>query len=162
MADPVVTLNRITLEHIADVLEIQRDCYDEWYIEDIGTFTRMITVYPRGCLGGSVDGILGSYAFFHPYHNDVVKPLDLSLVLNGTEDCMYLHDIAVHHKYRGMGLTRMLMESVDHETRRGGFKVQCLVAVQNSQDFWRKYGFKIVRTIESYGGSPAYYMRREL
>jgi ribosomal protein S18 acetylase RimI-like enzyme len=61
-----------------------------------------------------------------------------------------------------MGLTRMLMESVDHETRRGGFEVQCLVAVQNSQDFWKKYGFKIVRMVECYGESLAYYMKRNL
>ena len=74
---------------------------------------------------------------------------------------MYLHDIAVHPRYRGMGLTRMLMERVDHETRREGFGVQCLVAVQNSQEFWRKHGFKIVRMIKSYGESPAY-MKRNL
>jgi ribosomal protein S18 acetylase RimI-like enzyme len=61
-----------------------------------------------------------------------------------------------------MGLARMLMESVDQETRRGGFEVQCLVAVQNSQDFWKKYGFKIVRMVEGYGESPAYYMRARL
>ncbi len=45
---------------------------------------------------------------------------------------------------------------------RGGFEVQCLVAVQNSQEFWGKYGFKTVRTIESYGESPAHYMKRIL
>jgi ribosomal protein S18 acetylase RimI-like enzyme len=122
----------------------------------------MIAVHPQGCLGVSVGGILAAYVFFHPYHDDVVKPLDLMLVLSGTEDCIYLHDIAVHHRYRGMGLARMLMESVDHETRRGGFEVQCLVAVQNSQDFWKKYGFKIVRIVEGYGESLAYYMKRNL
>jgi len=122
----------------------------------------MIAVYPQGCLGVSVGGMLAAYVFFHPYRDNVVKLLDLSLVLNGTEDCMYLHDIAVHHRYRGMDLTRMLMERVDHETRRGGFEVQCLVAVQNSQDFWRKHGFEIVRTIEDYAESPAFYMKRNL
>ena len=162
MADPSVTINRITLEEIASVLEIQRDCYDEGYIEDSRTFTRMITVYPQGCLGVSVGDMLAAYVFFHPYRDDVVKPLDLSLVLNGTEDCMYLHDIAVHHRYRGMGLAGMLMERVDHETRRGGFEAQCLVAVQSSQDYWGNYGFKIVRTIEGYGKSQAYYMKRNL
>jgi ribosomal protein S18 acetylase RimI-like enzyme len=162
MADPHVTINRITSEEIASVLGIQRDCYGEGYIEDSRTFTRMITVYPKGCLGVTVGGSLAAYAFFHPYRDNVVKPLDLSLVLSGTEDCMYLHDIAVHHRHRGMGFTRMLMERVDHETRRGGFDVQCLVAVQNSQEFWRKHGFKTVRMIESYGDSPAYYMKRNL
>jgi ribosomal protein S18 acetylase RimI-like enzyme len=162
MADPLATINRITLTEIASVLEIQRDCYGEGYIEDSRTFTRMITAYPQGCLGATVGGILAAYAFFHPYRDNVVKPLDLALVLNGTEDCMYLHDIAVHHRYRGKGLARMLMERVDHETRGGGFEVQCLVAVQNSQEFWRKHGFNKVRMIESYGESPAYYMKRNL
>ena len=162
MADPSVTINRIALGEIASVLDIQRDCYGEGYIEDSRTFAGMIAVYPQGCLGVSVGGTPAAYVFFHPYRNNVVKPLDLSLVLNGTEDCMYLHDIAVHHRYRGMGHARMLMERVDHETRRGGFDVQCLVAVQNSQDFWRQYGFEIVRMIEGYGESPAHYMKRNL
>ncbi len=162
MADPPVTINRITLEEIPSVLEIQRDCYGGGYIEDSRTFTRMIAAYSQGCLGATVGGILAAYVFSHPYRENVVKPLDLALVLNGAEDCMYLHDIAVHHRHRGKGLTRMLMERVDHETRRGGFEVQCLVAVQNSQEFWRKHGFKTVRMIESYGDSPAYYMKRNL
>jgi len=122
----------------------------------------MIAVYPQGCLGVSVGGMLAGYVFFHPYRDDAVKPLNLSLVLNGTENCMYLHDIAVHHRYRGMGLARMLMERIDHETRSGGFEIQCLVAVQNSQDFWRKFGFKIVRMAEGYGESLVYYMKRNL
>ncbi len=162
MADPHVTINRITSEEIASVLGIQRDCYGEGYIEDSRTFTRMIAAYPQGCLRVSVGDILAAYVFFHPYLENVVKPLDLALVLSGTEDCMYIHDIAVHHRHRGMGITRMLMERVDHETRRGGFNVQCLVAVQNSQDFWGKHGFKKVRSIESYGESPAHYMKRNL
>ncbi len=162
MADPPVTINQITLEEIPTVLEIQRDCYGDGYNEDSRTFTRMIAAYPQGCLGATVGGILAAYVFFHPYRENVVKPLDHALVLNGKEDCMYLHDIAVHHRHRGMGITRMLMERVDQETRRGGFEVQCLVAVQNSQEFWRKYGFKTARTIESYGDSPAIYMQRNL
>jgi len=162
MADPSVTLNRIALGEIASVLEIQRDCYGDGYIEGSRTFAGMIAVYPQGCLAVSVGGTFAAYVFFHPYRDNAVKPLDVSLALNGAEDCMYLHDIAVHHRYRGMGLTRMLMERVDHETRRGGFEVQCLVAVQNSQDFWGKYGFKKAIMIEGYGESPAYYMKRNL
>ena len=162
MADPPVTINRITSEEIPTALEIQRDCYGDGYIEDSRTFTRMIAAYPQGCLGATVGGILAAYVFFHPYRENVVKPLDHALVLNGGEDCLYLHDIAVHHRHRGMGITRMLMERVDHETRRGGFEVQCLVAVQNSHEFWSKYGFKTVRTIKSYGESPAIYMKRIL
>jgi GNAT superfamily N-acetyltransferase len=162
MADPHVTIHRITSDEVVNVLEIQRDCYGEGYLEGCRTFTRMIAAYPQGCLGVSVDGILAAYVFFHPYHENLVKPLDHALELNGTEDCMYLHDIAVHPRHRGKGITRMLMERVDQETRRGGFDVQCLVTVQNSHEFWGKHGFKIVRMIESYGESRAHYMKRNL
>jgi ribosomal protein S18 acetylase RimI-like enzyme len=162
MADPTGTIQRITLNEIASVLKIQRDSYVEAYIENSRMFTQMISVYPQGCLGVSVGGMLAAYVFFHPYRDNLVKLLDLLLVLNGTEDYMYLHDIAVYHRYRGMGLARMLMERVDHETRREGFEVQCLVAVQNSQEYWKKYGFEILRTIEGYGKCPAFYMKRNL
>ncbi len=162
MADSIVSINRVTLGEIAFVLDIQRDCYGEGYIEDSRTFTQMITIHSQGCLGVSVDGSLAGYVFFHPYRENVVKPLVFSLDLDGTEDCMYLHDMAVHHLYPGMGLTRMLMERVDHEMRRRGFEVQCLVAVQDSRDFWRKYDFRTVRKIVRYGEGPAYYMKRYL
>jgi len=162
MADPKISIDRISLREIESVLEIQRDCYGEGYIEDRETFTRMIAVYPQGCLGASVGGIFAGYVFFHPYHENTVKPLDFPLDLDGTEDCMYIHDIAVHPRSRGMGLTRMLMERVDEETRSRGFDVQCLMAVQGSQDFWEKYGFSIVRKIEGYGEGLAYYMKRDL
>jgi len=162
MVDSVISINQISLGEIESVLEIQRDCYGEGYIEDSGTFTRMIAVYPQGCLGVSVGGIRAGYVFFHPYHDNIVKPLDFQLALDGREDCMYLHDIAVHPRYRGMGLTRLLMEGFDRETRGEGFNVQCLVAVQGSQEFWRSNGFEVVREIESYGESPTYYMKRDL
>lgn len=162
MAKPIVTINRITPEQIPFVLEIQRNSYSERYIENSHIFTQMITVYPQGSLGVWVEGIFAAYIFFHPYHSNRIKPLNLSLVLNGKEDCMYLHDMAVHQNYRGMAITRILMDRVDHETRRENFEVQYLVAVQNSRDYWIKYGFKTVTMIESYGENPAYYMKRNL
>ena len=161
MADPAVTINRIAPNEIASVLEIQRDCYGEGYIESGSTFTQMIAVYPQGCLGVSVDGVLAGYVFFHPFHENRVKPLDFSLALDGTEDCMYLHDLAVHQRYRGVGLTRALIESFDRETSCASFDVQCLTAVQGSRKFWRNHGFEVVRKIESYGEGPAYYMKRD-
>lgn len=162
MVDPEVSINRIVPSEIPLVLEIQRDCYGEEYIEDSVTFARMIAVYPQGCLGVSVGGNLAGYVFFHPFHENVVKPLDHPLALDGTEDCMYLHDIAVHPRYRGMAFTRALLERFDLETGNEGFNVQCLVSVQGSQEFWRNHGFEVVRKIEGYGETPAYYMIRDL
>ena len=162
MADSTIKIESITKIDVPFVLEVQSESYGETYIEDERVFIQMISVYPQGCLKVNVDGFFASYVFFHPYHNNMVKPLDSPLVLTGTEDCMYLHDLAVHRSYRRMGLTKILMEEVDNKTRKAGFSLQALTAVQNSHNFWRKHGFRIEREIESYGGSPAYYMKREL
>jgi ribosomal protein S18 acetylase RimI-like enzyme len=162
MSKPAIKVNRIKLEEIDFVLKIQKNSYIDKYLEKSHTFNRMITLYPKGCLGVCVVRILAAYIFFHPYRENQVKPLDLSLVLDGNEDCMYLHDIAVHHNYRGKGLSKILLERFDQETIRGGFNVQCLVAVQSSEDFWEKHGFKKEFIIENYGGAQAYYMKKIL
>lgn len=154
------TMHQLSTDDVSKVIEIQRDCYSEKYIEDYRTFLQMKIIYPWGCWGVKKDGSLAGYVFFHPYYDGAVKPLNHTLVPDGSEDCMYLHDIAIHHLYRGLKLSKMLLEQFDDETARRGYTIQCLVAVQNSHDFWGKRGFNIVRKIENYGRSPAHYMRR--
>lgn len=158
----IIETSLIKLEQIEGVLNIQRHCYPQYYVENKDVFERMIAVYPSGCLGVSFNGILTGYVFFHPYYEDKIKPLNHSLRLDGSEDCMYLHDMAIQSEYRGMGLTRILMDKVDIETRNRKLTIQTLVAVQESHYFWKKYGFKPVNKIEKYGGSAAYYMKRRL
>jgi ribosomal protein S18 acetylase RimI-like enzyme len=162
MSEPVTSINRLNIGEIGLVQKIQKNSYKDEYLEKSHTFTRMITIYPQGCLGVSVENNFAAYIFFHPYHENEVKPLNFTLVLSEKEDCMYLHDLAVHRDYRGMGLTGILMERFDKETLLEGFHVQCLVAVQNSQEFWRKYGFKTEFIIENYGDTQAYYMKKYL
>jgi GNAT superfamily N-acetyltransferase len=162
MSDRKISLIPITAEKIDLVLGIQRDSYRIEYHESEDTLKKIINVYPKGCLAIYVQGLIGGYVFFHPYHADKIKPLNFNLVLDGTEDCMYIHDMAVYSKYRGLGLTRIMMDEVDYETRNTGFVLQCLVAVQESEDFWRKFGFRIVNKLEKYGLGSAYYMKRSI
>jgi hypothetical protein len=54
------------------------------------------------------------------------------------------------------------MDNVDEETLNNGFTLQGLVAVQESQNFWLKHGFKLVKKIEKYGEEPAIYMKRRI
>jgi ribosomal protein S18 acetylase RimI-like enzyme len=120
----------------------------------------MKTVYPQGCWGIKNEGVLEGYIFFHPYYEGMIKPLDHILILNGSENCMYLHDIAIKPLYRGLQHSKKLLEKFNMETTRQGFTIQCLVAVQNSHDFWMKYGFNTVREIENYGEGPAFFMKK--
>jgi GNAT superfamily N-acetyltransferase len=162
MSDRKISIVPLTVEKINLVLEVQRDCYPLEYVESEETFNKIINVYPKSCLGICVHGFIGGYVFFHPYYEDKIKPLNFNLTLDGTEDCIYIHDLAVSSKYRGLGLTKLMMDKVDCETKKDGFTLQCLVAVQESKDFWERGGFRIVYKLEKYGLGPAYYMKRSI
>lgn len=152
----------VSKKEVDKILRIQRNCYKSEYIEGREIFERMIDVYPRGCIGVLVDTIFAGYIFFHPYFEGRPKPLNTMLRLNGKEDCMYLHDLAIDRKYRGRGLSKILMDEFNQETQKKGFKVQCLVSVQDSLGFWEKHGFKLDKIIKDYGYENAYYMKRSL
>jgi GNAT superfamily N-acetyltransferase len=156
-----ITANFITLDEIEEVIKIQKLSYSKLYWESGEIFARMVDVYPKGCIGLYANDLLSGYVFFHPYQEDRVKPLNHMFKLVGTEDCVYLHDLAILPDYRGLGLSRVLMDFVDLETCNIGFVTQCLVAVQGSHSFWHKYGFKIINEVENYGLS-AYYMKRRI
>ncbi len=81
------------------------------------------------------------------------------MIITGEENCMYLHSFSVHPKYRGQGVTHILFDFFDKISKDDGYDVQSLVAVQNSERFWMKYGFESVRQI-SYGNAQAVYMTR--
>ncbi len=147
-------------EDIDDLLDIQRRCYTEEYIETGETFKGLIESYPDGNMLATVDGSAAGYIFFHPFFIGKVKDMNLSAVrLTGKEDCMYIHDMCVHPAFRGMGITRPLLEHLNNVTRKAGFSVQALVSVQQSRTFWESHGFAVSRNI-TYGGKPAYYMTR--
>jgi ribosomal protein S18 acetylase RimI-like enzyme len=156
-----ISTNFITSDDIEEVTKIQKLCYNKLYWESCETFAGMVDVYPTGCIGLYVNDPLSGYVFFHPYQEDRVKPLNHVFKLDGTEDCVYLHDLAIHPNYRGLGLSKILMDLVDLETCNIDFVTHCLVAVQDSHSFWQRYGFKKIKEVENYG-LHAYYMKRRI
>jgi GNAT superfamily N-acetyltransferase len=147
---------------IDDLLDIQKHCYTDEYIETGETFKGMMGAYPDGSVLATVDGSAAGYIFFHPFFIGKVKDMNLSAVrLTGKEDCIYIHDMCVHPAFRGMGITKLLLGHLNNVTRGTGFSVQALVSVQQSRAFWERQGFAVSRSL-TYGGKPAHYMTRIL
>ena len=63
----MVDLRRLEAEDVPQVLEVQKDAYREELLESGDTFTRILAVFPSGCLGVFVDGELLAYVFSHPW-----------------------------------------------------------------------------------------------
>lgn len=147
-------------EDILDVMSLQKRVYTNDLQEDITVFIEILNVFPEGVFGVFDGDNLAGYLFSHPYLLNQVKPLNSKLYLTGEENCLYLHDMAISPDYQGKGLTKQLFERFLLTAEKNGFEIQCLVAVQNSAEFWGKFGFKRISDVNNSGYSNGIYMQR--
>lgn len=149
-------------EDILGVMSLHKRVYTNDLQEDITIFIAILNVFPEGVFGVFDGDNLSGYFFSHPYLLNQVKPLNSKLYLTGEENCLYLHEMAISPDYRGMGLTKQLFERFLFTSEKNGFESQCLVAVQNSAEFWEKFGFKRISDVNNSGYSNGIYMLRTL
>jgi len=147
-------------EDILGVMSLQKQVYTKDLQEDITVFIQILNVFPEGVFGVFEGDNLAGYLFSFPYVLNQVKPLNSQLYLTGEENCLYLHDMAISPDYQGKGLTKQLFERYILTAEENGFKIQCLVAVQNSAEFWGKFGFKRISDVNNSGYSNGIYMKR--
>jgi N-acetylglutamate synthase-like GNAT family acetyltransferase len=104
---------------------------------------------------------LAAYVFSHSWRGlDPVSLHSTSLVIPPDPDCYYIHDLAVHARIRGQGAAEKLFRQLTEIAGAIGLSTFALVAVQQSEDFWRRLGFDAVRSLVYTGGIPATYMVR--
>ncbi len=144
---------------IAQVLDVQKDAYREELLESGDTFSRIIAVFPRGCLGVFVESRLVSYVFSHPWRADRIVPLDDPRTALPVEaDCLYIHDLAVRKSYHGKGVGTCLVKALVSLAEDLGIQRLALVAVQESEAFWERWGFRRDEPLMYASNVPATHM----
>jgi len=78
-----------------------------------------------------------------------------------SQDCLYIHEIAVDPAYRGQGLAGPLVKYTEDLAQRCGFPRMSLVALGSALGFWKKHGYKLKQELD-YGGHVCYYMEKRL
>lgn len=154
-------IGNLSLKDIDQVLEIQKACYSEDYLESRDKFESILKLYPQGCFG-LWRGALVAYLFSHPWRLGEYVPLDTPLErLPDGADCLYAHDIAILPEHRGEGVGRALFSRVLDLAKRERFRAIELVSVQHSEGFCKELGFREVRDMV-YGGRAAKFMIMDL
>jgi ribosomal protein S18 acetylase RimI-like enzyme len=158
----VRTLIRELDEHDFEaVLRIQANAYPAHMLEVRDVFRQKRQAFPAGCLGYAAGGELAAYVFSHPWGGrDPVSLHSTSLVIPPAPDCYYIHDLAVHASVRGQGVAEKLFRRLTEIAGAIGLRTFALVAVQQSEDFWRRFGFEAVRSLTYTDGIPATFMVR--
>lgn len=152
-----MSIKGLQFSDIDQIIAIQKAVYtDKQLIEDRTAFISKIDIFPEGALGYVDDGGLVAYLFCHPWRTERVVSLDEELkVLPKVPNCFYLHDLSVLPNYGGQGIgTKLARRAIKIGINSGFFRFE-LVAVQNSTEFWTRFGFKSTQHFEYVPGINA-------
>jgi GNAT superfamily N-acetyltransferase len=130
--------------------------------EDPEVLAERQRLYPQGCFMLVEDGRAIGYALTHPWR--FAEPPRLNRLLGTVPSpatTYYIHDVALLPEARGKGYAAQVMKRLLAHAREAGFNNLSLVAVNKSQLFWEKAGFRVIAVpglgakLTSYGPDAA-------
>jgi predicted N-acetyltransferase YhbS len=80
----------------------------------------------------------------HAWNSELPPKLFQSLTPDVKGDILFLHDLAVSSRVKGMGVGSILVNQLLAIARTEQYAKIILVSVQNSITFWSKSGFSVV------------------
>jgi len=153
-----VSIRQLIADDVDDVLRISERCYSVDLLERRESVLHKHYLFPKGCLGVILDYKLVGYVYFHPWMLNHSVPLDdATYVLPEISDCIYIHDLAMLPGHRHARYGEQLIDHVAQVGQELSLMSYALVAVQNSEPYWGRWGFKANRPMK-YGNSDATYM----
>ena len=149
----------ITRAELPQVLRIQKESYPLPLIESEDSFARKVTLFPEGCLGGFEGQRLVAYLFTHPWISGAIVTLNDGMTGAPHEaNCLYIHDLAVLRPWRGRGVAHALLKRAAQVARSREYETIALVAVNETESFWERYGLRRRFTLTYAHGIRATYM----
>lgn len=150
------------------VMSIQAVCYSGDIPESRASLQAKFDASPTTCLVAESKRRVQAYLFALPWLSSAPPSLNAtSCELPAHPNCLYLHDLSVVPALRGTGTGRALIQRFFELQQEYCLSLACLVAVQNSVPYWRRFGFEVVaenplffEKLASYG-ADARFMRRQ-
>ncbi len=138
-----------------EILNIQEEAYQQIGSEELNILKNKQEYSPSTCLVSvSKTNEVQGYLLAHPWLGKEPPKLFQALPRIYEYDCLYLHDMAVSSRFRGLGVGTNLISHLFSIAKHRQMKRIALVAVQGSSSFWANNGFEVVTGIivdASYG-----------
>ncbi len=145
------------------VLALQQAAYPSSHHESWAVLGRKLALWPAGCWVLEDEAGLLAYLFSHPGRLDAPPLLHAELSLPAAPDAYAIHDLALHPRAQGHGLSRPLVAQAERQAQAAGLAAMSLVAVQGSAGFWARFGFAVVLPappqLASYGDAAVFMQR---
>jgi ribosomal protein S18 acetylase RimI-like enzyme len=136
--------------------------------EDDSILWERFELWNRGCHVLEDNQDVVGYLVSHPILMSQPPVLNTLLTrLPDPADAYYFHDVALLPQYRKQGLVIPMMNWMLSKSAEFGFDTACLISVNHTSDYWKRYGFITVDDADmdakliSYG-ADARYMKRKL
>jgi len=128
---------------IPGVLQVQQDAYSEHFHEPATVIAERLSEHPHTAWVVEINGLICAYLV--GYHSRVgkINPLHAPFATMDKADCLYLHDLAIHSRARGLGVARQLILAAQTYVETTSLAAITLTAVQGSQQFWARFGFDV-------------------
>lgn len=157
----------MTSEDLRDALKVADEVHVD-HPEDREIFEERLSLHPGGCHVLVEDGRVLGYAITHPWRFAEPPPLNTRLrAIPADANTYYVHDVALLPAGRGRGHAGRIGDLLAARAKADGFTTMSLVAVNGSQSFWERLGFRteavpgLATKLLSYG-SDAVLMVRDL
>ena len=152
-------------EDLAQV-QVLADTIHVGHPEDPEVLAERQRLYAEGCFMLVENGRAIGYALTHPWRFAEPPPLNRLLdAIPSSATTYYIHDVALLPIARGKGYAAQLTDRLVTHAREAGFGNLSLVAVNKSQVFWEKAGFRVIAVpglgakLGSYGPDAALMVR---
>jgi GNAT superfamily N-acetyltransferase len=165
-----MALQLLNSADLDEVLEVQLAAYAPVFQETREVFADRLRFHPAGCWVCRAGHAVAGYLISHPW--DLNAPPQLNACIDpiaAVAACFYLHDLAVHPRFRGHGVGTALATKAIDLAADAGFDTLALTAVQSSNEFWERHGFVVVAAsaltpsmgaqLASYGSEARYMVR---
>lgn len=155
----------MTVGDLAD-MQILADTIHVDHPEDADVFAERLRLYPQGCAVLEDESYLVGYALTHPWRYGEPPSLNSRLGnIPQNATTYYVHDVALLPQARGKGYAIQMGDWLLHLAEQEGFPNLSLVAVNRSQPFWEKLGFRVAvisgleAKLQSYGPDAVFMVR---
>ena len=137
-----VLLRPMAAPDLPTVLDIQRACYGEGFLEEAATLHQRLQGPGKLSCVAERSGVVCAYLAAYRSRPGKLTPLhgDFDTVVQ--PDTLYLHDLAVAPQALGQGLAQRLVSHLWARAAEEGLRYSALVSVQGSQVFWERLGYR--------------------
>ncbi|MBL4800073.1 MAG: GNAT family N-acetyltransferase [Oleispira sp.] len=150
-----MTITKISETSWDAILHIQEEAYTGVAPEDVDVLKGKWEISPESCFVYTVvnEPVL-AYLLAHSWNSLEPPKLFEQVPENSVGDILYLHDLAVSNRARGMGVGKQLAKKLIEVAKVHQYSKVLLVAIQDSSRFWASLGFREISSVpvcSSYG-----------